>query len=137
MIILGIDPGPTLSAAVLWNTKSEEVKASWTEKNDEFRKKLIAVRDTDPPGICIIEGIIFYGRVINVSAFHTLMLIGRLQEIFYGYYKIVYFPDIAYYFCGSSRGLFTGLRDMKCPPWLPLYIGGKALRYRAAKKNVL
>jgi len=51
--------------------------------------------------------------------------------------SIVYFPDIAYYFCGSSRGLFTGLRDMKCPPWLPLYIGGKALRYRAAKKNVL
>ena len=31
MIILGIDPGPTSSAAVLWNTKSEEVKASWTD----------------------------------------------------------------------------------------------------------
>ena len=25
MIILGIDPGPSSSAAVLWNTKSEEV----------------------------------------------------------------------------------------------------------------
>jgi len=44
--------------------------------------------------------------------------------------KVNYQPAI-------SRGLFTGLRDMKCPPWLPLYIGGKALRYRAAKKNVL
>ena len=107
MIILGIDPGPTSSAAVLWNTKSEEVKASWTEENNLFREKLIAVRDTDPPGICVIEGITFYGKVLNVSTFHTLMFIGRLQEIFYGYYKIVYFSDIAYYFCGSRRGVKT------------------------------
>ena len=105
MIILGIDPGPTSSAAVFWDTKPEEVKASWTEENDEFRKKLIAVSDTDPPGICVIEGITFYGKVLNSSTYETLMFIGQLREIFYGYYKIVYFPDIAYHFCGSRRGV--------------------------------
>ena len=45
--------------------------------------------------------------MLNVSTYDTLMLIGQLREIFHGYYKIVYFPDIAYHFCGSRRGVKT------------------------------
>ena len=106
-IILGVDPGSEKSAVVFWNTKAQKVEASWTAENGKLRKQLIEARDVGNAEICIIEGVAFYGKILNSATFQTLMFIGRLQEIFHESHEIVYFPDIAYHFCNARRGVKT------------------------------
>jgi len=106
-VILGIDPGPSQSAYVVWDTKTQTIVDHGQSDNITFRKNIIWVKDDIEPDICVIEGMAFYGKVMNGESFDTLMYIGRLQEIFEDNHELVYFPDIAYHFCNSRRGIKT------------------------------
>jgi len=103
--ILGIDPGPSQSAYVVWDTKTQQIVDHEQSDNITFRKNIIWLRDDIEPDICVIEGMAFYGKVMNGESFDTLMFIGRLREIFADNHELVYFPDIAYHFCNSRRGI--------------------------------
>jgi len=105
--ILGIDPGPSQSAYVVWDTKTQQIVEHDQSDNITFRNEIIWVRDDIEPYICVIEGMAFYGKVMNGESFDTLMFIGRLREIFADNHELVYFPDIAYHFCNSRRGIKT------------------------------
>ena len=106
-IIVGIDPGPEISAVVFWTTETRKVEASWTAENSMFRLDMIKARDRGNVDMCVIEGVAFYGKILNSATFETLMFIGKLQEIFHENHKLVYFPDIAYHFCNARRGVKT------------------------------
>jgi hypothetical protein len=104
MVIMGIDPGTEQSAMVVWN--NEIVINHIQCSNIDF---LQAMRNGTGKSVnhVVIEDVAFYGKVLNKSTFDTLKLIGRIQEIFPDKHSLVYFPDIAYHFCNSRRGVNT------------------------------
>lgn len=104
MKILGIDPGTEQSAYVIWDTETERIVDHGQLKNRDFRVEMYGINDQFK---CVIEDVSFYGKVLNISTFETLKFIGRLQEIFWDRHTFVYFPDIAYHFCNSRRGVKT------------------------------
>ncbi|MFA5379305.1 MAG: hypothetical protein WC455_26350 [Dehalococcoidia bacterium] len=110
MLILGIDPGPEQSAGVVWD--GAFVACHIQKPNAEFREHLINLESLWPEGyqrpfIVAIEDVAYYGKVLNRSTFDTLKMIGRIQEIFDKNHACVFFPDIAYHFCNSRRGVNT------------------------------
>lgn len=105
--ILGIDPGPTQSAYVLWDSMSEEIKDMGQHPNDIFRTAVLNLQYSEIVDVCVIEDMAFYGKIMNRESFETLKYIGRLQEIFNKSHELVYFPDIAMHFCNSRSGVKT------------------------------
>jgi len=105
-MILGVDPGPEQSAGVVWDGCF--VVAHVQKPNNEFREHLLNLESLWPKKFVVaIEDVAFYGKVLNRSTFDTLKFIGRIQEIFPDNHHLVYFPDIAYHFCNSRRGVNT------------------------------
>jgi len=105
--ILGIDPGPEQSASVLWDTETKSILGMCQAENDLFRLGVRMAYHEGDFDICVVEDVAFYGKVLNRSTFDTLKFIGRLQEICDPYCALVIFPDIAYHFCNSRRGVKT------------------------------
>ena len=107
MKIFGIDPGPEISAGVLWDTELNRVMGATQTENDLFRMAAKIEWKEGNFNVAVIEDVAFYGKVLNRSTFETLKFIGRLQEIFAPYCQFVYFPDYALHFCNSRRGVKT------------------------------
>lgn len=101
--ILGIDPGPEKSAFVVWNRKEGSIIDHLQADNVAFRERLLEV-ECD---ICVVEDVVFYGKVLNNSTFETLRFIGRIQEIFNDKCDTTSFPTYAYYFCNRRQGVST------------------------------
>lgn len=107
MLIMGVDPGPNQSACAIWNTLNQQIVNYGQYPNNEFRTIVKNFNHNNCVDICVIEDMAFYGKVQNRESFETLKFIGRLQEIFLNNHSLVYFPDIAYHFCNSRRGVKT------------------------------
>ena len=103
MKILAIDPGPKQSAAVTW--LNNEIWDHFQCDNESFLIHMSYYKHR--PIMCVIEDMAYYSKVMNKSSFDTLKFIGRLQENFSDNHALVYFPDIAYHFCNSRRGVKT------------------------------
>ena len=103
MLILGIDPGPTVSAWASWDSEDRQCCGSATIGNQDFLDRMRnALIDT----VCI-EDVAFYGRVLNSETFETLRMIGRLQEIF-PQHRLVTFPVKALHFCNARSKVTSG-----------------------------
>ncbi len=103
MILIGIDPGPTVSAWAAWDTETKRCPGSATIGNIDFLDRM---RNALIDNICI-EDVAFYGRVLNCETFETLRMIGRLQEIF-PQHTLVTFPVKALHFCNSRSKVTSG-----------------------------
>lgn len=81
MIILAIDPGPTDTAWVEYNTDTRKPVAFGKAPNASVLEymRLAAVRPTGPDKAAI-EMIASYGMAVGKSVFETCVFIGRLVE---------------------------------------------------------
>lgn len=108
MNIVGIDPGPTQSAAVVMCTAlARPIVDMVQEPNDKFLAIMREYREKLTPDVVAIEDVTYYGKTVGKDVFDMLKIIGRLQEVFNGTSRLVPFPDIAVHFCGQRNGIKT------------------------------
>ena len=106
--IIGIDPGPTQSAAVVMCTAlAMPIVDMVQEPNEKFLAIMREYREKLAPDIVAIEDVTYYGLSVGRDVFDTLKIIGRLQEMFDGKHRLVSYPDIAVHFCGQRGGVKT------------------------------
>ena len=111
MPILGIDPGPSQSAYLIWNYHNNSIISYGILDNLEL---LSILRDRDfhlsEPLIPVVEMIASYGMPVGKEIFETVLVIGRIVEIFCGGAHLVYRKDIKLHFCGSARAKDGNIR---------------------------
>lgn len=104
MKILAIDPGPDMSAYVLWNNK---VLAHGHITNTEMRQILIR-EDYDE---CAIEMVASYGMAVGASVFNTCRWVGRFEELACKAPMLCYRKDIKMFLCKTMRSKDKDIRQ--------------------------
>lgn len=108
MNIIGIDPGPTQSAAVVMCTAlARPIVDMLQEPNEIFLASMREYKRKLTPDVVAIEDVSYYGLSVGKDVFETIKVIGRLQEVFDGSSRLVSYPDIALHFCGQRGGVKT------------------------------
>lgn len=115
MPILGIDPGPSKSAYLIWNYHNNYIISMGIKDNREL---LSILRDRDfnlsEPLIPVVEMIASYGMPVGKEIFETVLLIGRIIEIYDCQNlqsNLVYRKDIKLHLCGSVRAKDGNIRQ--------------------------
>jgi len=86
MIVLGIDPGTTQSAATLWDTESQKVGPHWYGENNDLLTHMAEVlglfppKKWDRPHMVAIEMVASYGMAVGKDTFETCYWVGRFAE---------------------------------------------------------
>jgi hypothetical protein len=113
-MIIAIDPGPVMSAYVIWNG------VAILEKGLVPNQKLLDVLVATPkhvPGIhdgvdsMAIEMIASYGMAVGASVFNTCVWIGRFIERWEGSHCIVYRKHVKMHLCNSMRAKDTNIKQ--------------------------
>jgi hypothetical protein len=113
-MIIAIDPGPVMSAYVIWNG------VTILEKGLVPNQKLLDVLVATPkhiPGIhdgvdsLAIEMIASYGMAVGRSVFDTCVWIGRFIERWEGSYQVIYRKDVKMHLCNSMRAKDTNIKQ--------------------------
>ncbi len=113
MTIIGIDPGPAQSAYVFWNDVNSTLLHHGILGNNTLLSMLREyehLRSLAP----VIEMIQSFGMPVGKEIFETVLMVGRLIEIFdckYGNYNLVYRKDIKIHFCGTARAKDGNIRQ--------------------------
>jgi hypothetical protein len=103
--ILGIDPGPNQSADVIWDSKENKILTHFQGDNQIFIMRVKMAISQDCFDAVVVEDVAFYGKVLNRETFNTLKFIGRIQQLCWPCHHLIVFPDVAYHFCNSRRGV--------------------------------
>jgi hypothetical protein len=120
-MILGIDPGPKQSAYVVWNWRGNMIHSYGILDNNDFLFMVRNPTTTVPtiyinpaqlvePLIPVIEMVQSFGMPVGKEIFETVLLVGRLVEIFAGEAKLVYRKDIKIHFCQTNRANDANIR---------------------------
>ena len=112
MIILGIDPGPVLSAYLVMESSTYEIVDKGKIDND----KLIGIVKTGYFDMLAIEGMQFYGMKNGVgkTTFDTAYYIGRLMQIadeLGSKTKMVYRSEVKMHHCHTMKAKDTNIRQ--------------------------
>jgi hypothetical protein len=107
MKILGIDPGTTLSAWVLWDSGSNKVLESSTVENDQVLARVKA-GGYSLLGVEMIES---QGMAVGRTTFETIVWIGRFLESAQASYQLVHRGLIKLHRCGSARAKDGNIRQ--------------------------
>ena len=111
MTVLAIDPGPVLSAYVLWDgeTLHQHAKTS----NEVIRAKLIMHGDSY--GVVVIEQIASYGMPVGAEVFETVHWAGRFFEVCSGvvdgHAQRMPRKDVKLHLCHSPRANDATIRQ--------------------------
>jgi len=76
--IIGIDPGTTDGAFVVWNPDERKIEDQGMLPNDQLLEKMRTQEITDDVAVEVIRG---YGLPVGNETFDTCQWTGRLQEI--------------------------------------------------------
>jgi hypothetical protein len=109
--VLGIDPGPTESAFVIWD--GERI---W-DKRKVGNYALLAGLTVNgtfrvPPSCCIIEKVASYGMAVGESVFETVFWSGRFAQAWgsKGFFDRITRKDVKMHLCGSMRAKDSNIR---------------------------
>ncbi len=114
-MLVAVDPGPVMSAYVVWNGK--EILDKGLVPNN---KLLVLLNDMPRciPGIkddgvdfLAIEMVASYGMAVGASVFNTCVWIGRIIERWEDTYCMVYRKDVKMHLCGSMRAKDTNIKQ--------------------------
>lgn len=108
--VVGIDPGPFRSAYVVWDGSS--ILAHGICDNILFLR--LMKNDYAVNGYThVIEMVQSYGMPVGREIFETVLVVGRLLEIFNDYAPhLVFRQDIKLYFCRSMRAKDANIRQV-------------------------
>jgi hypothetical protein len=89
VIVLAIDPGPTESAYYYGNPSDKVSPVIQAEKlpNGNLLRMLSVQPTYFPAGLIGIEEVVSYGRPVGAEVFHTVRMIGRLEQLFESEYE--------------------------------------------------
>lgn len=105
--ILGIDPGPIRSAFVEWTPN--RILSHGIYRNEELLEMFRAYTLNVIP---VIEMVQSFGMPVGREVFETVLIIGRLLEVFSSQDpKLVYRKDIKLHFCQSPRAKDSNIRQ--------------------------
>lgn len=116
-MLIAIDPGPVMSAYVVWN--GGEVLDKGLVPNEKLRIMLSSA-EKHIPGISLdgtgidymaIEMIASYGMAVGKSVFNTCVWIGRFIERWEGPYQMIYRKDVKMHLCNSMRAKDTNIKQ--------------------------
>lgn len=107
MRILGIDPGPTDTAWVLWN--GGEIEGHGKVRNEEITRAFFLDAAVD---LVAIEMIASYGMSVGAEVFETCVWIGRFMERARGApVRRVFRMAVKMHLCHSSRAKDSNIRQ--------------------------
>jgi len=75
--ILGVDPGPTQSAFVLWDSGAQQILAHGKLPNKECMEQMLALTPVD---FCVIEMVQSFGLSVGKEVFETVYYVGRFAQ---------------------------------------------------------
>ena len=104
--ILAIDPGPVLSAYVVWDGK--QILAKRIVANENMLRYITPELD-----FVIIEMVACYGMPVGASTFETVFWIGRFYQFSGDHLGVgrAYRKDIKMHFCNSMRAKDSNIRQ--------------------------
>lgn len=114
MVILGIDPGTTESAYVLWDAGMERVIGRSIESNAGLAKLLRGTDLYDRRSLLLaIEMIASYGMPVGAETFETCLWIGRFLEAHHDdeTATLIYRRDVKLHLCNSARAKDGNVRQ--------------------------
>ena len=108
-VILGLDPGNEISAAVVWDPDGRRVIDHALLDNEAMR--FYVAKTFDPVEIMAIEMIASYGMAVGKTVFDTCVWIGRFMEVFSGRAELEYRKDVKMFLCNSMRAKDANVRQ--------------------------
>lgn len=157
MRLISIDPGPTQSAFVAWDTEKDDFIKDKSGKsikglldNEEFFNNIGYILLTVKPTVVAIEMIQSYGMALGRSSFSTILYSGRLTEGFKQValmYKLqggvpslvnTVIPEIKYYGRPTIKAQVGGKNDAQIRASLRLRYGEakKGCKLEGVKKDI-
>jgi hypothetical protein len=110
MNILGIDPGNTQSALVLYDTEAQAITMAKIEKNEDLLLALTYFEDTTIKPF--IEMVASYGMTVGKEVFETCVWIGRFFQTLEGINpQLIYRKEVKLTLCNSMRAKDTNIRQ--------------------------
>ncbi|HZZ57886.1 MAG TPA: hypothetical protein VFE31_08645 [Opitutaceae bacterium] len=108
--VLVIDPGPTRSAAVIWD--GEKIHDHHITENAAIRAWLAAQMHMDPPALVALEMVQSFGMPVGRDVFETVLQVGRLQELCEGrtQCRLIYRGQVKIHVCHSARARDSNIR---------------------------
>jgi hypothetical protein len=102
MIVIGIDPGPTESAFVIWD--GVKVRQFGNMNNEEMRQYLDGDHENVPDDmpVCVIEQIRGFGVMASDKLFDTCWWSGRFYEAYPGESVMLPRKEAAAHVCGQG-----------------------------------
>lgn len=108
MTIIGLDPGPTHSALVLFD--GQRISHHEIEKNDKILLRLNALKGAVE--MLVIEQIASMGMAVGADVFETCFWSGRFAEAFDPFeWRRLKRHEIKMHLCGSMRAKDTNIRQ--------------------------
>lgn len=115
MIVLAIDPGPSESAFVYYDTKTRELLQFAKFENDRLIEHIIGSHN--PAHHLAVEMIASYGMAVGREVFDTCVWIGRFVQAWEqnnpsGWdHTFVYRREVKLQLCGSARAKDANVRQ--------------------------
>ena len=113
-MILAIDPGPQVSAWVLFDERVRRVRGKATEDNLGVLRLIILRRDmVRPCSACIIEKVESFGMAVGADVFETVFWGGRFAQA-WGDDNTLYRigrKEVKLALCGSARAKDRNIRQ--------------------------
>lgn len=110
MNILGIDPGNTRSAYVLYNTETQTIGMAGIEKNENLLTALEYYNNTDVKPF--IEMVASYGMTVGKEVFDTVFWIGRFYQILEDINPhLIYRKEVKLMLCNDLRAKDKNIRQ--------------------------
>lgn len=99
-LYVGIDPGPAMSAYVVWDAESRRVVKSDIVSTHTL---LALLESRSFGGTHACEMVACYGMPVGREVFETCLWIGRYLQALNGHMELVYRKDIKIHFCNSMK----------------------------------
>ncbi len=112
-MVIGLDPGPTESALVVWD--GAVIRSAALQPNDYILGRLIGLRIANPEGLLVIEKIASYGMAVGAEVFETCFWSGRFAEAF-GIQRVhrITRGEVKMHLCHSMRAKDANVRTAIC-----------------------
>ena len=108
-VILGIDPGPTESAFVLYGPATRNVCEFGKLANADLLARLMEWNDRN--WLIVLEMIASYGMPVGREVFETCMWIGRYIQAWNPGHELIYRSTVKLHLCGSMRAKDANVRQ--------------------------
>lgn len=135
MLILSIDPGPTESAYVLYDTETKQIMPTFGKHPNELMVKFTRAYSEGLASLLSIEMVASYGQRVGQTVFETCVWIGRFIQAWEEasgkhWIKVYRRKDVFAHLCPEGKPNDSAVRTAICNRY-----GGDARIAKGTKKN--